>query len=163
MYISVNISAKDFYYMDIYQELTGLVEKYGVLPENLKLEITETALMTEMKNQADLLGRLRGYGFQIEIDDFGSGYSSLNMLKNIDVDIVKIDMGFLDKTERQERGESILNSIILLIKNLGMGVITEGVETREQVDSLLGMGCNMFQGYYFAKPMTTEMFEEKYK
>ena len=74
-----------------------------------------------------------------------------------------MDMGFLDKTERLERGESILNSIILLIKNLGMGVITEGVETREQVDSLLGMGCNMFQGYYFAKPMTIEMFEEKYK
>lgn len=163
MYISVNISAKDFYHMDLYDELTGLVKKYVIAPENLKLEITETALMTEMKNQADLLGRLREYGFQIEIDDFGSGYSSLNMLKNIDVDIVKIDMGFLDQSERLERGESILNSIILLIKNLGMGVITEGVETREQVDSLLGMGCNMFQGYYFAKPMTVEMFEEKYK
>ena len=163
MHISVNISAKDFYHMDIYRELTGLVEKYDIAPENLKLEITETALMTEMKNQADLLGRLREFGFRIEIDDFGSGYSSLNMLKSIDVDIVKIDMGFLDKTERLERGESILNSIILLIKNLGMGVITEGVETREQVDSLLGMGCNMFQGYYFAKPMTIEMFEEKYK
>lgn len=163
LYISVNISAKDFYYMDIYKEVTGLVEKYGIAPGSLKLEITETVLMTEMRGQTELLERLRSYGFQIEIDDFGSGYSSLNMLKNIDVDIVKIDMGFLDETERLERGTSILSSIILLIKKLGMGVITEGVETKEQVDSLLGMGCNMFQGYYFAKPMPVPAFEEKYK
>ena len=163
LYISVNISAKDFYYIDLYSELTGLAEKYGIAPKNLKLEITETVLMTEMQNQTELLERLRRYGFQIEIDDFGSGYSSLNMLKNIDVDVVKIDMGFLDKTERVERGTSILNSIILLIKNLGMGVITEGVETKEQVDSLMGMGCHMFQGYYFDKPMPIEVFEEKYR
>ena len=163
LYISVNISAKDFYYIDLYSELTGLTEKYGIAPKNLKLEITETVLMTEMQNQTELLERLRRYGFQIEIDDFGSGYSSLNMLKNIDVDVVKIDMGFLDKTERVERGTSILNSIILLIKNLGMGVITEGVETKEQVDSLMGMGCHMFQGYYFDKPMPIEVFEEKYR
>lgn len=162
LYISVNISAKDFYYMDIYKEMTGLVEKYGISPVSLKLEITETVLMTEMRNQTELLESLRSYGFQIEIDDFGSGYSSLNMLKNIDVDVVKIDMGFLDETERQERGTSILSSIILLIKKLGMGVITEGVETREQVESLMGMGCDMFQGYYFAKPMPVLAFEEKY-
>lgn len=162
LHISVNISAKDFYYMDIYREMTGLVEQYGIAPANLKLEITETVLMTEMRNQMDLLERLRKYGFQIEIDDFGSGYSSLNMLKNIDVDVVKIDMGFLDETNRPERGVSILNSIILLIKKLGMGVITEGVETKEQVDSLLDMGCDMFQGYYFAKPMPVAAFEEKY-
>lgn len=148
--------------MDIYKEMTGLVEKYGISPVSLKLEITETVLMTEMRNQTELLESLRSYGFQIEIDDFGSGYSSLNMLKNIDVDVVKIDMGFLDETERQERGTSILSSIILLIKKLGMGVITEGVETREQVESLMGMGCDMFQGYYFAKPMPVLAFEEKY-
>lgn len=162
LYISVNISAKDFYYMDIYKEVTGLVEKYGISPGSLKLEITETVLMTEMRNQTELLEHLRSYGFQIEIDDFGSGYSSLNMLKNIDVDVVKIDMGFLDETERLERGTSILSSIILLIKKLGMGVITEGVETKEQVESLMGMGCDMFQGYYFAKPMPVSAFEEKY-
>lgn len=163
LHISVNISAKDFYYMDIYKEMTGLVEKYEIAPANLKLEITETVLMTEMKNQVELLERLRDFGFQIEIDDFGSGYSSLNMLKNIDVDIVKIDMGFLHETERVERSASILNNIIALVKQLGMGVITEGVETKEQVESLTKMGCHMFQGYYFAKPMPVESFEEKYR
>lgn len=163
LHISVNISAKDFYCMDIYKEMTGLVEKYEIAPANLKLEITETVLMTEMKNQVELLERLRDFGFQIEIDDFGSGYSSLNMLKNIDVDIVKIDMGFLHETERVERSASILNNIIALVKQLGMGVITEGVETREQVDRLTKMGCHMFQGYYFAKPMPVESFEEKYR
>lgn len=163
LHISVNISARDFYYMDIYEKMTSLVEKYGISPARLKLEITETAMMTEMKNQITLLERLRDYGFQIEIDDFGSGYSSLNMLKDITVDIVKIDMGFLRESERSEKGASILNHIISLINQLGMGVITEGVETKEQVESLTKMGCSMFQGYYFAKPMPVDAFEEKYR
>ncbi len=163
LHISVNISARDFYYMDIYEKMTSLVEKYSISPAKLKLEITETAMMTEMKNQITLLERLRDYGFQIEIDDFGSGYSSLNMLKDITVDIVKIDMGFLRESERSEKGASILNYTISLINRLGMGVITEGVETKEQVESLTKMGCNMFQGYYFAKPMPVDAFEEKYR
>lgn len=162
LYLSVNISARDFYYMDIYEEMTGLVEKYGIAPEKLKLEITETALMSEIKSQLPLLERLRKYGFEIEMDDFGSGYSSLNMLKNLDLDVIKIDMGFLHDAERMERSISILDYIIRLIKQLGMGVITEGVETKEQVERLLKMGCDMFQGYYFAKPMPVKDFEEKY-
>lgn len=161
-HISVNISPKDFYYMDIYREVTGLVEKYGISPEKLKLEITETVMMTEMKDRMGLLEQLRGYGFEVEIDDFGSGYSSLNMLKDIDVDSIKIDMGFLRETERSERSAAILRYIIALIRQLKMQVITEGVETKEQVDSLKEMGCDVFQGYYFAKPMPIEAFEEKY-
>lgn len=161
-YISVNISPKDFYYMDIYREVTGLVERYGISPKKLKLEITETVMMTEMKNRMGLLEQLRGYGFEVEIDDFGSGYSSLNMLKDIDVDSIKIDMGFLRETERGERSVAILRYIIALIRQLKMQVITEGVETKEQVDSLTEMGCDVFQGYYFAKPMPVEQFEEKY-
>lgn len=119
--------------------------------------------MKEMKNQTSVLNHLRDSGFRIEIDDFGSGYSSLNMLKNIEVDIVKIDMCFLEQSNQEERGTAILSSIIALIKKLGMGVITEGVETREQVENLKEMGCHMFQGYFFDKPMTVEQFEEKYK
>jgi len=120
--------------------------------------------MTEMQNQLSLLKRLRDYGFLIEIDDFGSGYSSLNMLKNIDVDVVKIDMGFLSNTnsERMERSELILDFIISMIKKLGMEVVTEGVETKEQVDNLTEMGSDIFQGYYFSKPITVEEFEKKY-
>ena len=99
----------------------------------------------------------------LSIDDFGSGYSSLNMLKDINADVLKIDMGFLRKTENPKRAQVILNYTIDMAHELGMQVITEGVETQEQLDFLIGMGCTMFQGFYFDKPMPVEEFEEKYK
>lgn len=159
--ISVNISPRDFYYLDLYQILTELVEKYDIAPKNLKLEITETAIMQNLEKQLDLISRLQNYGFTVEMDDFGSGYSSLNMLKDIQVDVLKIDMLFLGKTKDEERSRAIIRTIISLSKQLGMLVITEGVETREQVDFLTEIGCDVFQGYYFAKPMPVEDFEKK--
>ena len=96
------------------------------------------------------------------MDDFGSGYSSLNMLKNLHVDILKIDMAFLRDATDEERSKKILQMIIGLSKHLNMPVITEGVETAEQVQFLSEMGCDMFQGYFFAKPMPVEEFEAKY-
>lgn len=161
LYISVNISAKDFYYMNVFKEITSIVTKYDIDPKNLKLEITETVLMTE-SHSMKLIKKLRDFGFLIEIDDFGSGYSSLNMLKDIDVDVIKIDMGFLRDTQNTKEGRSelILDSIITMIKHLGMEVITEGVETKEQVEMLTKMGCDVFQGYYFSKPLSIEDFEK---
>lgn len=161
-HISVNISPKDFYFTDIYKTFTGLVEKYEINPQNLRLEITETAIMSDFKKQLVLIQRLREYGFCVEMDDFGSGYSSLNMLKNMTVDTLKIDMEFLRRTENPERTRTILKMIVSLSKQLGMEVITEGVETREQVDFLTEIGTDIFQGYYFAKPMPVEEFEERY-
>lgn len=161
-YISVNISARDFYYLDIYECFTRLVEKYDISPKNLKLEITETAVMQEVDKQLALLSRLQSYGFHVEIDDFGSGYSSLNMLKNIQADVLKIDMGFLQEIQNHRRTKIILGMVVNLAKQLEMLVITEGVETREQVDYLTGVGCDMFQGYYFARPVPVEEFEQKY-
>ena len=164
LYISVNISAKDFYYMDVYKTITNLVEKYKIIPSTLKLEITETAVMTGTEGELERIEKFRKYGFQVEIDDFGSGYSSLNTLKDMDVDVLKIDMGFLRKTrpERMERSMSIINMIISLSKTLGISVVTEGVETREQVDRLTQMGCVVYQGYYFSKPIPVSQFEETY-
>ena len=162
MYISVNISPKDFYFMDVKQVLTDLVKKYNIEPQKLKLEITETAIMTNIDNPVEILDGLRKEGFIIEMDDFGSGYSSLNMLKDIYVDILKIDMAFLRKSNDEERGRKILKTMIQLAKDLEMPTITEGVETLEQVEFLKAMGCKMFQGYYFAKPMDVATFEEKY-
>lgn len=164
LYISVNISTKDFYYMDIYKTITSLVEKYNIIPATLKLEITETAIMTGMADELDIINKFRQYGFQIEIDDFGSGYSSLNTLKDMDVDVIKIDMGFLSSTtpNRLERSMSILNTIIALTKTLGLSVITEGVETKEQVSRLTQMGCGIYQGYYFSKPIPVDQFEDIY-
>lgn len=162
-YISVNISARDFYYLDIYREFTELAEKYQINPGHLKLELTETALMIEADKQITLISRLRDYGFEVEIDDFGSGYSSLNMLKDIHADVLKIDMTFLRKTENTERSWAILKSILDLADAIGMKTITEGVETEEQVTKLKQIGCNMFQGFYFSRPIPVEQFEEKYQ
>lgn len=162
LYISVNISTKDFYYLDIYKTFTKLVEKYDISPEKLKLEITETALMIDQDKQLILLDKLQKYGFHIEIDDFGSGYSSLNMLKDIRADVLKIDMGFLRETQNHDRSKIILGMVVNLAKQLHMEVITEGVENKEQVDYLTEAGCDIFQGYYFEKPIEVSEFESRY-
>ncbi len=162
LHISVNISPKDFYLINLYDTFTSLVERYDISPANLKLEITETALMEEISKHMDLLGKLRDYGFHVEIDDFGSGYSSLNTLKDIEVDVLKLDMGFLRKTSHEERSIIIMNAVINMSKNLGLTVVTEGVETADQVEYLTKAGCDVFQGYYFAKPMPVLDFESKY-
>lgn len=162
MYISVNISPKDFLYVDIYQTFVDLIKKYDISPKNLKLEITESAVLMNLETQLVLINKLRAYGFQIEMDDFGSGYSSLNMLKDIPFDVLKIDMAFLQATKNQERSIQILHSIIKLSKRLNMPVITEGVETKEQVDFLKDMGTDYYQGFYFARPMPVKDFESKY-
>ena len=161
-HISVNISTKDFYIIDIYETFTGLINKYGIAASNLHLEITETTLMTDFEKNMNIIHKLQGVGFRVEIDDFGSGYSSLNMLKDISADVLKIDMGFLRKSENEVKGQDILESIIALAGKIGMDVITEGVETKKQLDMLTMMGCHEFQGYYFSKPVPVSEFEEKY-
>ncbi len=162
VYISVNISPRDFYFLNVFQTFIELVEKYEIEPKNLKLEITETAIVMDFNRQVELITRLRRNGFVVEMDDFGSGYSSLNMLKDIHVDILKIDMAFLKKAKDEDRSKKILQMVIGLSSQLGMPVITEGVENAEQVQFLAETGCDMFQGYYFAKPMSVEEFEAAY-
>lgn len=160
--ISVNISTKDFYYLDICDTFRELAEKYDFDIKKLKLEITESALMENIQENMRTLDGLHALGYEIEIDDFGSGYSSLGMLKDIHADILKIDMIFLQETKNVERSSTILKNIIAMSKELGMPVITEGVETKEQVEFLVTVGCDMFQGFYFARPMLVEHFEKQY-
>lgn len=160
--ISVNISTKDFLYLDVCEAFRSLAQDYDFNIKNLKLEITESALMKNVKETMKALDGLHAIGYDIEIDDFGSGYSSLGMLKDINADILKIDMIFLQETKNIERSTTILKNIISMSKELGMPVITEGVETREQVDFLMDVGCDMFQGFYFAKPMSVADFEKQY-
>jgi len=162
LYIAVNISVKDFYYLDLYGEFTSLVEKYGINPGNLKLEITETVLMHDLKMHSEILSKLRAYGFFIEMDDFGSGYSSLSMLKSIKMDILKIDMAFLKKSKNPERSKTIIESIINMAKKLGMKIVTEGVEENQHVKFLTDAGCDIFQGYYYSCPVSVSEFEEKF-
>lgn len=161
-YISVNISAKDFYHIDVYQTFKNLVSKYGIDTDKLHIEITETALSEDKQAAHKTIERLHDEGFIIEIDDFGSGYSSFNFLKDVCADVIKIDRGFLKKSSHEERGEQILRSIISLSHDIGMDVITEGVENVDQLSMLAKMNCDWFQGYYFSKPIAVGDFEEKY-
>ena len=158
--ISVNMSAKDFYSIDVYEVLTGLLEKYDVDSRLLRLEITETALLVEPDKSDAVVSRLRNRGFLVEIDDFGKGYSSLSLLKNIQADVLKIDMGFLREVRDRERSCVILKTVIGLAEALDMDVITEGVETEQQLCTLQEMGCSYFQGYYFSRPVPVAEFEE---
>jgi len=162
-YISVNISPTDFHFIDIFATFIELIEEYQISPKNLKLEITETAMITNLEKQLELIEKLRGAGFIVEMDDFGSGYSSLNMLKDIRVDVLKFDLHFLRNSNDIERSRKIIKSLMQLSKELEMPAISEGVETKEQVEFLRGIGCDLFQGYYFAKPMDVKTFEEKYR
>lgn len=163
LHISVNISVKDFYHDDLYAVFTGLVEKYGISPDRLKLEITETAIISDTEAINALLQRLRQYGFEIELDDFGSGYSSLGVLKDISVDVIKLDMSFLRRSSETEDEKSwkILNEIARLAEILEMKTVVEGVEEAEQVEKLYSFGCRIFQGFYFSKPETVTSFEER--
>ena len=163
LFLSVNISPKDFYFIDVYETINSLVREHGIDSSKLRLEITETVMMSEVENRLRIIEDLRDDGFLVEMDDFGSGYSSLNMLKDIPVDILKIDMMFLYKTKSQEKAKTILKSIIGLSGSLGMTAIAEGVETADQLDMLVNMGCRNFQGFYFSKPMPLEDFEKKYR
>ncbi len=162
LYISVNISPKDFFYMDVTKVLLDLVERYGISASNLRLEITETTLMSHLNRQLEQIQSLQDAGFIIEMDDFGDGISSLNVLKHIAVDALKIDMAFLKNDDSMHRAEKILRMIVELAKDLNLTVITEGVETPDQVSFLQNIGCELFQGFYFAKPMSVPEFEDTY-
>lgn len=162
LHISVNISAKDQYHMDIYETLKKLVEDYQINPKNLRLEITETIFITEVESHLRLVKRLQDYGFEIAIDDFGSGYSSLNILKDISANELKIDMVFLQETKNKERSAKIVASVVKLSKQLGMTVVVEGVETEKQVEMLKKLDCDVYQGYYFSKPVPVAEFESRY-
>ena len=162
LYISVNISAKDLYALDIYEHYVSLVQEYGIDAKNLKLEITESAIINDLKQHVHLVEKLQEAGFEVEMDDFGSAYSSFNMLKDICVDVLKIDMKFLGDTENEARSHAILKSIVDLSGELHMKTIAEGVETEEQLEFLKGVGCDIYQGYYLSKPMPVADFEAKY-
>jgi EAL domain-containing protein (putative c-di-GMP-specific phosphodiesterase class I) len=162
LFISVNISPKDFYFMDVYAEIKNLVDEFKIDPSRLRIEITETVMMTDAESRIAILSKFRESGFIVEMDDFGSGYSSLNQLKDMPLDVLKIDMKFLSKAQDNNKAETILRNILRLSNDLGLFSLTEGVETEDQYKKLSDMGCNLFQGYYFAKPISITDYEKLY-
>ena len=156
--ISVNVSRLNLFTPSLCQDILSMVRRYGLDPSMLKLEITETAYTDNPQQLLSAIQTLHAYGFEIMMDDFGSGYSSLNMLKDLPVDILKVDMRFLTGMENNGRAANVMTSIIRMGKWLDIVVIAEGVETVSQIDFLRSVGCDEVQGYYYSHPIPTEEF-----
>lgn len=156
--VSVNVARSDFYQPDLLDVLLRLVEKYGLQPSQLHLEVLERAYVQDSARLFEVLTDLRRHGFIIEMDDFGVGASSLAMLANLPVDIIKLDRQFLLTAEKNPRHIEVIRCIIQLAKTLDIGIIAEGVETQAQSDMLLQLGCCHVQGYLYGKPEPAEHF-----
>lgn len=159
--VSINVSRVDIYRPDICDVFDGLLEKYNLPSSLLELEITETAYTQDADQLIDVVTELKNRGFRISMDDFGAGYSSLNMLNEVPVDVLKIDMKFLRNIDARNKSSNIIGFIVSMAKWLDLGVICEGVETLEHVKFLRSIGCHKGQGYFFAKPLPIALFEEK--
>ena len=161
--VSVNVSRIDVYQGHLAETILELTKKYGVDSAYLHLEITESAYAETPEQIISTVEELRKMGFIIEMDDFGSGYSSLNMLSQMTLDILKLDMKFIQSELSKPVERSILNDVITMGHRMYLSVVAEGVEAREQVERLRTVGCDYVQGYFFAKPMPAAEFEELLK
>ena len=150
--IAVNVSTKQFMHKDFIQHITEQIKLYSVNPSLLKVELTESIVVKDIKNVVEKMNQLREIGIQISLDDFGTGYSSLQYLKDLPLDQVKIDQSFVKNMLSNKSDVAIIRSILLMCETLEIDVIAEGVETKEHVDFLKELGCQYFQGYYFSKP-----------
>lgn len=158
---SVNVSRDDVRAdRDLPAYFMNLVQTYGLSPDQLHIEITETAYVENPEILIDTTERLRAMGFRVEMDDFGSGYSSLHMLKEVPVDRIKLDLHFLTESGDPVKSRTIVSCMVQMIHQLGMEMIAEGVETVEQADFLKDIDCSEMQGYYFYKPMPVHEFEK---
>ena len=159
--VSVNVSRIDMFSFDVAERLSGLMEKYSLPAGLLEVEITESAYVDNSEEIRNTIRTLREKGFRVMMDDFGSGYSSLNMLRSTSMDVIKLDAQFLHFSAGEEqRGINILESVINMTKSLSTPIIVEGVDTRELVEYLTDMGCRYMQGFYFYRPMPGEQFEK---
>ncbi|UUV13670.1 EAL domain-containing protein [Clostridioides difficile] len=158
--ISVNMSRVHLYRDNFIENITDLISKYNISPEFIELELTESVVFDNLNILIDIMKKIKEIGFLISMDDFGSGYSSLNLLKDLSFDILKLDRGFLIETTDTKRGKIIISKIVEMAKAIDIKVICEGVETYEQVEFLKEIGCDKVQGYLFAKPMVLDEFEK---
>lgn len=157
--ISTNFSRYDVYQENFVERLEELRQKHAVPVQYLRVEITETAILGTGERINQIIGKLHKCGYITEMDDFGSGYSSLNVLRNVDMDIIKLDMLFFSNDKHNHKGGTIISSVVRMAKWLSLPVIAEGVETVEQADFLRSIGCNYIQGFLYSKPVPSEEFE----
>lgn len=164
--ISVNLSRIHLYERDLVKRLSEVVSRHNVPPEYIEFELTESAFYEETENLLRIMAEIKASGFRLSMDDFGSGYSSLNLLRRLPVDVLKLDKVFLEDCEEEDdetRGKRIVTHVISMAKDLKMEVLAEGVETSNQKKFLQNAKCDMIQGYYYARPMPINEFELLYK
>lgn len=159
--ISVNVSRAHFAEENLAEHICSIVDKFKVPHEYIELELTESAFFDDKAILLETIRKLKSNGFKVSMDDFGAGYSSLNSLKELPLDIIKLDAEFFRGTDDVDRSRLIVGETISLAKKLGMEIVAEGIETREQVDFLAEQNCDLIQGFYFSKPLPVEEFEQK--
>ena len=159
--VSLNFSRLDFELMDAVAELDGLVKKYGLDKDLIHVEVTESALTDNHAKLNEAINRIKDLGYSLWLDDFGSGYSSLNVLKDYQFDVIKIDMRFLSNLENNEKARTLIDCIIQMANRINMLTLTEGVETKIQAEFLNRIGCNRLQGYLFGKPIPKEALYDR--
>ncbi|MER2056752.1 MAG: EAL domain-containing protein, partial [Clostridia bacterium] len=156
----VNLSRVDVFDPNLSATLDGLISRYHLKPGDLNLEVTESAYTENADQLIRVISELRGKGYEVEMDDFGSGYSSLNMLSSLPVDVLKMDIAFIRNIERNEKDFRLVELIIDIARYLKVPVVAEGVETENQLKLLKNAGCDIVQGYYFSRPLPADEFEK---
>ncbi|BCL70966.1 hypothetical protein TUMSATVNIG1_29310 [Vibrio nigripulchritudo] len=159
--LAINISPLQFSQANFVEDVTGAVERSGISPQDIELELTENMLLRNIDTCVVKMAQLKQRGFKIAIDDFGTGYSSLKYLKRLSLDVLKIDRSFVTELHLNQNDTAIVDSIILMSERLGLEVIAEGVEDPEELKALTSLGCEQFQGYFFDKPLDAQGMEER--
>lgn len=160
--MGINVSARQLDSLALIPKIYECLEKEGLDPQNLNLEITETSTLNSSVQMEEILTALAGTGVQISIDDFGTGYSSLNYIKRFDIDYIKIAKELIDSITIDTNSVHVVRAIIMMAKGMELTTIAEGVESRSQLEILRGLSCDEVQGYYFSKPLSAHLFEETY-
>ena len=153
--VAINLSPLQLFQANFVNELWSTIQKYGISPELITLEITENVLIKDFDSVVRLLQKLKDLGFMISVDDFGTGYSSLRYLKSLPIDELKIDQSFVREIHTNANDRAIADTIVSMARHLSLKVVAEGVEIPEQLELLVEQGCERFQGYHFARPITT--------
>lgn len=160
-YINVNLSVVQLLQKDVVENIKRILDKTGVNPKNIVLEITESFAINDMQRVMDIITGLKKLGPRIALDDFGTGYSSLNYIKQLPLDIIKVDKTFIDDIVEDDYAQAFIKLIVDLSKTIGTKIVVEGVEHKEQFELLKSLGVDYIQGYYFGKPVPANIFEEK--
>lgn len=160
--ISVNLSKLHFYYDSLVESIINEFDSYNISPEYVEFEVTESVFFEETELIIDKIEKLREHGFKVSVDDFGSGYSSLNLIGILPVDIIKLDKGFIKNSLNNKKGKDIIKGLIKILNEIEMDIVCEGIETHDEERTVYEFGCDTMQGYLYDKPIPIRDFEAKY-